>query len=84
MCSTILPNPSQGEAGCWPWLCTKPHFHTVQGKVFLTHPLPRPQIMYLRPSATQHLTVLVGHVPKVPFAPGHLAQRPDQGEAKTL
>lgn len=50
----------------------------------LTYPLPRPQIMYDRPSATQHLIVLVGYLPKVPFAPGHSAQRPDQGEAKTL
>lgn len=50
----------------------------------LTYPLLRPQIMYDRPSATQHLIALVEHLPKVPFAPGHLAQRPDQGETKTL
>lgn len=51
------------------------HSHTL---------LPRPKIMYDRPSATQHCTVLVGHLPKAPFAPGHSAQRPDQGVAKTL
>lgn len=50
----------------------------------LTYPLPRPQIIYDRPSATQHLTVLVGHLPKVPFSPGCSAQRLDQGDAKTL
>lgn len=49
----------------------------------LTYPLPRPQIMYDRPSATQHLTILVGHLSKVPL-PQDLAQRSDQGEAKAL
>lgn len=82
--STILPNPSQGEAAgpecAQTLICTQ-----SRARFFLlTYPLPRPQIMYDRPFATQHLIVLVGYLPKVPFAPGHSAQRPDQGEAKTL
>lgn len=63
----------------------RPSFAHSPGPGFsLTYPLPRPQIMCDLPSATQHLTVLVGHHPKVPFAPRHVAQRPDQGEAKAL